>query len=64
MKQTADKFTGEMFGNRAGRPRKPNAKSPSQRSREYRQRKKAESISVTRHTNYGIDGVGQLGHKN
>jgi hypothetical protein len=63
MKQVADKFTSEIFGNRPGRPRKLNAKPPAQRSREYRLRQKQESISVTRHGNDGIYVVGQLGRK-
>lgn len=50
MKQVADKFTADMFVKPSReRPRKPNAKSPAQRMREYRERKKFNFLnSVTR----------------
>ncbi|MDR1994036.1 hypothetical protein [Azonexus sp.] len=34
-----------------GRPRKPDALTPAQRAKRYRQRQKAAAISVTRHGN-------------
>lgn len=41
MKQAADKYTGELFEKpKRGRPRTPNATTPAQRTREYRQRRK------------------------
>lgn len=50
MRQQADKFTADMFGaKRRGRPPSLAPKSNAQRQREFRQRRKAESlISVTR----------------
>jgi hypothetical protein len=43
MKQSTDKFTRDAFeAPRVGRPPKPDAKSPAQRAREYRARKKAK----------------------
>lgn len=53
MKQKDDVFTGDIFGkNPVGRPRKPDAKTPAQRMKEYRQRKKFKMlISVTRDEN-------------
>jgi hypothetical protein len=75
MKQVADKFTSEMFGNRAGRPHKLDAKSGAQRVREHRARK-ATAINVTSNVNQpctwcgtsktnccGICSIGQLGRK-
>ncbi len=41
-KQTADTYTLDLLDKpRRGRPRKPDAKTPAQRAREYRARKKA-----------------------
>lgn len=41
MKQKEDKFTRDAFeAPKVGRPLKPDAKSPAQRAREYRLRKK------------------------
>jgi hypothetical protein len=56
MKQAADKFTRDAFDKPGrGRPRKPDAKTPAQRMREYRQRKQASKqasgISVTHYEN-------------
>lgn len=50
MKQAADKFTGDLFGEkRRGRPPKPNAMTVTQRVRKHRARKKAAlAISVSR----------------
>lgn len=50
MKQPADKFTLDAFDKPGrGRPRNPDAKTPAQRMREYRQRKKFNFLnSVTR----------------
>lgn len=50
MKQSADKFTGDLFAKPGrGRPRKLNAKSSAQRQAEYRLRQKLLiTISVTR----------------
>jgi hypothetical protein len=75
MKQVADKFTSEMFGNRPGRPHKLDAKSGAQRVREHRA-KKAMAINVTSNVNQsctwcgttktnccGICSIGQLGRK-
>jgi hypothetical protein len=75
MKQPSDKFTSEIFGNRPGRPRKVDAKSGAQRTREHRA-KKAAAINVTVTSNFnctwcgadraaccGICNIGQLGHK-
>lgn len=75
MKQTSDKFTAEIFGNRPGRPSKVDAKSGAQRTREHRA-KKAAAINVTVTSNFnctwcgvdqsaccGICNIGQLGHK-
>lgn len=52
-KQREDRFTADMFGkNPVGRPRKPEAKTPAQRMREYRLRKKFNFLdSVTRDGN-------------
>jgi hypothetical protein len=74
MKQVNDYFTGDLLGNRPGRPRDPNAKPGAQRQREYRQRK-AQKVSVTsdenklcawcgvaRSNSCGLCNVGQLGH--
>lgn len=47
MKSKDDKFTGDMFGNRPGRPRKPDAMTVAQRVRKHRAAKKAQLISVT-----------------
>lgn len=58
MKQQADQFTRDAFETpRRGRPRKPDAKTPAQRMREYRARRKVNQsgqpdnafISVTRY---------------
>jgi hypothetical protein len=56
MKQKSDVFTADMFGkNPVGRPRKPDAKTPAQRMRDYRQRQRELSyklpVSVTRDEN-------------
>jgi len=74
MKSQADHYTLDLLGNKPGRPRKVNAKTGSQRTREYRQRK---ALSVTgdgnseqcswcgaqRSSCCGICNIGQLGHK-
>ncbi len=45
MKQSADKFTRDVFEtSRVGRPPSPNAKSPAQRAKEYRARVKASKF--------------------
>lgn len=75
MKSEHDDFTGDMLGNKRGRPRKPNAKTGAQRTREYRQRR-AQQIAVTSDVNQpctwcgvdrdnccGICTIGQLGRK-
>ncbi|MFZ6648891.1 hypothetical protein ACO0LO_24415 [Undibacterium sp. TJN25] len=51
MKQQEDRFTRDTFATPVrGRPRKPDALTPAQRAKLYRQRKKAAAaISVTRH---------------
>jgi len=56
MKQPNDKFTRDAFETPCvGRPCKPDAKTPAQRAKEYRARRKAQKfnflISVTRHEN-------------
>lgn len=53
MKQQADIFTRDAFDKpRRGRPRKPDAKTPAQRQREFRQRQKFNFlISVTSNAN-------------
>jgi hypothetical protein len=48
-KQQQDKFTGDMFGNRVGRPSKLGAKTGAQRSADYRSRQRL--VSVTRNEN-------------
>ena len=50
-KQKSDQFTRDIFGkNPVGRPRKPDAKTPAQRAKAYRDRHKFNMlISVTRH---------------
>lgn len=74
MKSEADHYTRDLLGNKPGRPRKVNAKTGAQRTREHRQRK---VISVTSNGNLepcswcgaerssccGICTIGQLGHK-
>nr|WP_315468244.1 hypothetical protein [uncultured Undibacterium sp.] len=46
MKQTNDKFTRDAFDTpRRGRPRKADAKTPAQRSKEYRARVKAQKFN-------------------
>ena len=45
MKAKSDHFTGDMFGNRPGRPRKVNAMTVAQRVAKHRAAKKV--ISVT-----------------
>lgn len=71
MKAKDDKFTSEMFGNRPGRPRKPNAMTGAQRVAKHRASKKAISVTCnenprctlcsTAHACCGICTVGQLG---
>jgi hypothetical protein len=56
MKQSTDKFTSELFGNRAGRPSKLYPKTAAERQRDYRARlsvklKKIEAIIATRDEN-------------
>ena len=77
MKQAVDHYTRDLLGNPRGRPRKPNAKTGSQRQREYKARQaKEQLISVTSDeksvcsfcVSYGkrctgICNVAQLGHK-
>jgi hypothetical protein len=55
MKQAADKFTRDMIDKPGrGRSRKPDAKTPAQRAREYRARKKFNFLNfVTGHENSG-----------
>lgn len=74
MKTGADHYTRDLLGNKPGRPRKANAKTGAQRTREHRQRK---AISVTGNGNSepcawcgaerssccGICTIGQLGRK-
>jgi hypothetical protein len=57
-KQKNDVYTADIFGkNPVGRPPKPNALTPAQRARAYRQRHKFNMlISVTRHENSELDG--------
>jgi hypothetical protein len=75
MKSQAYHYTRDLFGNRPGRPRKSNAKSGAQRTREYRLRS-AQQIIVTsdliqpctlcgfdRDNCSGICTIGQLGRK-
>lgn len=53
-KQKNDHYTADIFGkNPVGRPRKPNAMTPAQRARAYRQRHKFDmlAVSVTRNGN-------------
>jgi hypothetical protein len=56
MKQKDDNFTPDLFGkNPVGRPRKPDAKTPAQRMRDYRKRIKYNMlITVTSDVNSGI----------
>jgi len=51
MKQKSDLYTADIFGkNPVGRPRKPDAKTPAQRAKSYRDRHRFNMlISVTRH---------------
>lgn len=50
-KQKSDLYTGDIFGkNPVGRPRKPDALTPAQRAKAYRDRNRFNMlISVTRH---------------
>jgi len=56
-KQINDLYTRDIFGkNPVGRPRKPDAKTPAQRARAYRERSKFNMlISVMRHENLKPD---------
>lgn len=46
MKQQTDKFTRDAFDTpRAGRPSKPNAKTPAQRAKDYRARQKVKKFN-------------------
>ena len=47
MKTKEDHYTSEMFGNRPGRPRKPNAATVAQRVAKHRAKKKATLDFVT-----------------
>lgn len=74
MRSDGDHYTRDLLANRPGRPRKLNAKTGVQRTREWRQR---NSVSVTsdekpdlciwcgaeRTSCCGICTIGQLGHK-
>lgn len=53
MKQKSDCFTADIFDkNPVGRPRKPDAKTPAQRAKAYRDRNRFNMlIPVTRHGN-------------
>lgn len=58
MKSTSDHFTGDMFGNHPGRPRKVNAMTVAQRVRKHRATKALAKVSVTGNGNcVSCDGV-------
>jgi hypothetical protein len=53
MKQPSDKFTRDAFDTpRAGRPVKPNAKTPAQRAKDYRARQKAKKFDFLEPANF------------
>lgn len=74
MKSDGDHYTRDLLTNKPGRPRKPNAKSGAQRTRDWRQRKAASVTSdgnpelcswcgAERSSCCGICTIGQLGRK-
>lgn len=54
-KQSADRFTADLLGNRPGRPAKPDSLTGAQRAQRYRARRRVSAvapvISVTRNEN-------------
>jgi hypothetical protein len=71
MKSKNDHFTGEMFGNRPGRPRKVNAMTGAQRVAKHRAAKKVISVTCNEKQSCGscansavcsgFTAIGQLG---
>lgn len=61
-KQLADKYTGDLWGNRRGRAAKPDALTGAQRARRFREKRRLIPVTRNEYCEWcGADRAGQCG---